>query len=74
MDRDRFTELTTLIEKIRTPGELNYCITMLCKALPQSTYADLNTVMGVLECAKQEFYRVKCVPYEDLKIKENGAV
>lgn len=60
-----------------SPGELNYAITVLCRdylGLGGVNYTNINTVIGVLECAKQEFYRRVAVPYEDQKIKENGDV
>jgi len=37
-------------------------------------YKTLNEVIGVLECAGQEFYRKVVVPYEDLKRLKNGPV
>ncbi len=59
-------------------GELNYCITKLCKAyLNRYTflgYKHINDIIGVLECAKMEFYRRVGLPYEDKKAKENGDV
>lgn len=66
------------------PGILNYCITVLIKNAYRSStartgagklsYADHNAVIGVLECAKQEFYRRNTAPYEDEKATENGDV
>ena len=63
------------------PGVLNYCITVLIKSAYKNTtpgsklsYADHNAVIGVLECAKQEFYRRNTSPYEDEKVVENGDV
>ena len=60
------------------PGTLNYIITSLCHAYIQGngyySYAGMNEVIGILECAKQEFYRTVVVPYEDIKRKENGPV
>ncbi len=58
------------------PGELNYLITTLVRDyLGQAyTYADINEVVGVLECAKLELYRRVAAPYEDTKIAENGDV
>lgn len=63
------------------PGILNYCITKMLKATyfmvtrkTKLSYADHNSVVGVLECAKQEFYRRSTAPYEDEKIVENGDV
>ncbi len=60
-----------------SPGELNYMITLLCKNyLSQKgiSYTNMNEIVGVLECAKQEFYRRMTVPYEDKKKEENGDV
>jgi len=59
-----------------TAGELNYLITRLCIAYERyhdsPAYAVKNEVVGALECAKLEFYRRSLVPYEDIKIQENG--
>ena len=59
------------------PGELNYMLTRIILAYLDTAgmnYATLNTVMGVLECVKQELYRRVAVPYEDKKRTENGDV
>lgn len=60
------------------PGVLNYIVTSLCHVYIQGNgyynYAGMNEVMGVLGCAKQEFYRTVVAPYEDIKRKENGSV
>lgn len=63
------------------PGILNYCITVLIKATyhlvsgkEKLSYADHNSAVGMLECAKQEFYRRNTAPYEDEKVIENGDV
>jgi len=63
----------------QSPGELNYCIARLCMEYigsPESpvSYWQLNEIMGVLECSKQEFYRRVVAPYEDRKELENGNV
>ena len=58
-------------------GELNYSITKLIDgyvSLYGLKYETLNAIVGVLECAKAEFYRRVVAPYEDLKIQENGDV
>jgi hypothetical protein len=66
------------------PGELNFLITKLVneyifyrgRAI-QSTglnYQLIAEITGVLDNVKSEFYRRKAVPYEDVKIKENGDV
>ena len=61
-----------------TVGELNYVLTKICieylSSKKEVHYADLNDIIGVLECCKQEFYRRVVVPYEDAKISENGDV
>lgn len=56
-------------------GVLNYCITRLIReVMPHETYADLNAIIGILECCKQEYYRRICAPYEDTKRRETGDV
>jgi hypothetical protein len=56
-------------------GRLNYAISSLLCLLLESQgkrYATMNGLVGVLECAKQEFYRKAVAPYEDEKIEQNG--
>lgn len=58
-------------------GELNYVLTLIIHGYVQEhglCYKTLNEVIGVLECAGQEFYRKVVVPYEDLKRLKNGPV
>jgi hypothetical protein len=65
------------VTAIHDPGELNYCITKLIDHYISShgkNYANLNEVIGVLECAKLELYRRIIAPYEDTKISDNGDV
>lgn len=61
-----------------TAGELNYAISRLVDDYVENhggiTYARLNEVIGVLECAKHEIYRRIAGPYEDRKLEENGEV
>ena len=58
-------------------GELNYLITttvhqyLLASGL---NYANINLVIGVLECAKLELYRMIAAPYESKKRFTNGPV
>lgn len=63
---------------IITEGDLNFAITRLLVHYIASRggvrYSRINEVMGVLECAKQEFYRQVAAPYEDKKLAENGNV
>jgi len=61
----------------KNAGELNYLITEECRMYmtdQPDSYKTRNEIVGVLECAKLEFYRRKVAPYEDIKIKENGDV
>jgi len=37
-------------------------------------YGNLNGVMGVLECSKQELCRTVISKYEDFKIQTNGDI
>ena len=58
-------------------GELNYTITTLLDEYLAEygfNYANLNQVVGVLECAKLKIYRRMAAPYEDMKMEENGDV
>lgn len=60
-------------------GELNYLISRIIKnAMEQKqensefNYQFCNSIIGVLECAKIEFYNRVVTPYENKKIDENG--
>jgi hypothetical protein len=65
---------------IPNAGTLNYLITTLCDEYlsgdraEEFSYSQINTVVGVLECAKMEMYRRLAVPYEDHKRNRNGEV
>jgi hypothetical protein len=75
LDRDKFNDLAAL--KPGTAGELNYCLTCLCRDFlyrEGERYETYDKIIGALECAKLELYRMKVAPYEDQKIKENGVV
>jgi hypothetical protein len=77
--RKNVKNLTDEIDKtmIHSPGDLNYLITMLCKKYflqEKESYTTHNSIIGVLESAKLEWYRQRTAPYEDKKIKENGDV
>jgi ribosomal protein S3AE len=72
--------LRELIEILKTlppeevDGELNYVITKLLKEIYPLRYFHINKAIGVLECAKLEYYRRVAAPYEDTKIQESGDV
>ena len=73
-DREKFYPIFT---NPGTEGELNYAITALIHKYIIKlgvSYSVLNSVIGVLECAKLELYRQVVVPYEDIKKSENGCV
>lgn len=58
-------------------GELNYMVSLFInRYLSQNglNYANVNEMIGALECCKLELYRRVAAPYEDLKCKENGDV
>jgi hypothetical protein len=74
------TVLRELIEILKAlppeevDGELNYVFTKLLKEIYPLRYFHINKAMGVLECAKLEYYRRIAAPYEDKKIQESGDV
>lgn len=78
--RHHYSELDETIDSydIKSPGELNYLITLLClnylSSSAPNSYSEYNDVIGALESAKLEFYRRRVVDYEQEKIKENGDV
>lgn len=58
-------------------GELNYLTSELVDNFLNEhgfNYANINEMIGFLECCKLELYRVLVSPYEEEKIKENGPV
>lgn len=57
-------------------GHLNFCISYMMNRLfeERHRYVRVNTLMGAIEGAKQEFYRLHVIPYEEEKRKENGDV
>lgn len=78
-NRNRFDALMTEFNKSlpADAGELNYVLTKICDRYLQvknPSYAVINEIVGVLECAKQELYRRVAAPYEDEKKKLNGDV
>ena len=60
-----------------TPGCLNYQITKLIHNHIEEfglNYRMINEVIGVLECAKLELYRMIAAPYENQKMLQNGRI
>jgi len=69
--------IDTLSESVEHDGQLNYIITRLCHnwiTKVGKKYTRLNQIVGVLECAKLEFYRMLAVPYERDKRRKNGPI
>lgn len=60
-----------------TVGNVNYSISYLMKSLLDGigvNYTNINSLIGMLECVKQELYRKVASNFEDLKEEENGPV
>ena len=83
-DRIKFYETLFNLPIIRTPGELNYLVTAICKEYAKysnessdvyaARYQAHNDIIGALEGCKLEFYRRFTAKYEDIKIRANGEV
>ena len=78
-DEDRKKLIDTLLigSSAQNEGELNYMISRLCFGYLSNKglkYANCNTIIGALECAKIEFYRKIISDYEDIKEQQNGTV
>ena len=68
-------ELLTRNEQ--NPGELNFQFTQIAIQYLKDKgerYQHYNDILGALEGAKLELYRVYCAPYEEEKMEENGKV
>lgn len=67
-----------IVEEVgpQSVGQLNYAITKLVIEWlgPCPDYFKFNAAVGVLECAKQELYRRRVAPYEDVQLDNNGDV
>ena len=84
-DRVKLDAALSLLS-LNEPGHVNYLITKIChKYLNHDfgwytpghfkvDYARHNEVIGVLECAKLEFYRMQTAKYEEEKRRENGDI
>ncbi len=62
---------------VSIPGGINYAICRMADGVVAATgesYSIYNTLLGSLECAKQEIYRRMIAPYEDFKCQQNGEV
>jgi len=69
--------INALVDHIGADGELNYVLTKIIDKWSLKTtrdYSRLNSVMGVLSCVAQEFYRRVIAKYEEKKCDVNGDV
>lgn len=77
-DRAKFDDLARgIAEKASCAGDLNFAITVILQEYIKKKglrYANLNEVIGMLECCKMELYRRIAGPYEDSAIKRNSDV
>lgn len=74
-DRKRFD--TNFLEIPKTPGELNFILSVICSRYLEKhgeSYKVYNEIHGVLNCMNLEFYRRTTSHYEDEKIKQNGDI
>ena len=64
------------VEEEALGGHLNFCISHMMNRLfeERHRYVRVNTLMGAIEGAKQEFYRCQVAEYEEEKRDENGDV
>lgn len=70
-------DIDRLASALDSKGEYNYAITRLIHHYINKhgkKYNNLNDAIGILECAKLEFYRHVIGPYEDIKINEHGDI
>ncbi len=72
--RDELVKLATYDRDNNFEGNLNYIITRLIRLCYITSYANINDVIGMLECVKLEHYRTIAAPYEDQKCHDNGDV
>jgi hypothetical protein len=81
-NREKFNDLIDNVfinlDEKNWEGELNYVFSMLIKNVLDTNqrlnYKNINAAVGVLECCKQELYRMTAGPYEDIKINNNGGL
>ena len=82
-DQKKFTDLLKQVDEFfkdndLSPGELNYFLSRILILYYKNyskynglSYALLNSIIGVIENVKLEFYRRVITPYEDKKKKNN---
>ena len=66
-----------LIYAVKSLGDVNYAITKFLHLIilrKKLCYDSLNSMIGVLECAKLELYRMVVAKYGNKKRMENGPI
>lgn len=70
--------VSRLSERDFNPGDLTYVLYAIAvramRAVSPPSYANMSRVRASLQDAADEIYRAEIAPYEDDKIRENGAV
>jgi hypothetical protein len=72
----KYNELLEIAGNL-TDGDINYIISnLLNRRIEQKgvSYTVCNSIVGILECAKMEFYNKLVTSYENIKIAENGGL
>lgn len=70
-------EIDILACRVESVGDMNYVITKFLHAVLEKKgvcYTNINSMIGVLECAKIELYRQIANKYENKKKMANGPV
>jgi hypothetical protein len=74
---DSCREILLPLPEPATVGQLNYVVSKITHGYIEYyglNYDTINAVIGVLECAKLELYRMVAAPYENQKQAENGPI
>jgi hypothetical protein len=79
-ERKRYeTFINELVSKLpkeeeKIDGHLNYIITKILKSVYKPGYFNYNRAIGLLECIKQEYYRIVVAVYEEKKRSDAGDI
>lgn len=73
-----FEDLENLSDKIESVGDLDYCITTICKNFMKKNggvrFENLAKIAGTILFVILENYRRIAAPYEEIKKVDNGDV
>lgn len=76
-DREVDPLIKALFKELKTKGDMNYAITRILHLFIQregKICVNLDYAMGIVKCAKQDFYSKVVAPYEEEKIILNGDI